>query len=205
MKNIKALYPLITGICYLCWWWGFVFFLPFGNVLTDYPSLINNPAWIPVNLFEVVGIIFFMLFFKNVIKDYYKDTIIDEFMIISMFIGFFCFCGVAFYETFLWPVLALHAPDILHIVHGPIYTSPLFVIPTIIAILFFLAGNVYMGIRLIKAYRVVSIVYCIGMVIFLFGYLAGSVRYIAQATGLSLFSIAFILIGVSMFRGKKES
>lgn len=194
MKSIKVYGP-ISGFCFVLWWWSFLLFLPFGSLRDDYSLLIRDPMWLPVNLLQVIGIIAFAMFFLEYAIAYYPKTkAAGLFKLLSM-VGIAGFCGVAFYETFLWPVIAQEVPRILDVVSGPIYTSTLFMVSTGIAILAFMAGNIYLGIQMRNQSKWISVIFIAGVVLHCLGYMAGAVRYIVQSAGITMMSAGLISIG----------
>ena len=194
MKSIKV-WSFVAGVSYFTWWWSFLFFLPLDKLKEDYSILISSNCWIPINLLQVIGAIAFTMFFVEFSNHFYSDNTKAAVFKLLQVIGLFCFCGVAFYESFLWPIVAKRAPEILNVVDGPIYTSNLFIIPTGVAILAFMTGNIYLGIQFVKTNKLVSLIYIGGITLFCLGYLSGSARYIVQSIGITLLTTGFLGIG----------
>lgn len=203
MKKIFSSFGIISGVSFNIWWWLFPIFLPLNQLLIDYSILIKNDYWIPINIFQVIGIISFLLFSIEFYKNFYDEKILGKIFFVLTIIGSFIFCGVAFYETFLWPIIAQSNSEILNIKNGPIYNNMLFIFPTGIGILAFLIGNVYAGIMSIKKINKLSgIIFIIGISFYCLGFLSGSIRYTIQSIGIVFLGLGLTMTSICILRKK---
>ncbi len=199
--KLLSIYSILAGASYFIWWWSFSLILPdadFSAVINNYPGIIKNPLWIPINLFQLIGITSLVLFFNDFSAVKFKKNFIDIISKILFTIGLVLFSGIAFYETILWPIVADNAPEILDLRNSPIYASPLYLTTTGIAILFFMLGGLSIGNKIRHDFRITGIIFSTGLVIFCLGYLAGPVRYIVQSIGLSAWTLALIYTGINL-------
>lgn len=203
MRAMKV-YGIVTGVCFLLWWWSFLLFFPLENLRDAYSVIILDRMWIPVNMLEVVGVITYAGFFLEYSNAVYRKTKTAALFKLLFLIGIAGLCGFAFYETFLWPIIAANAPQVLDIVSGPIYTSPLFNGASIAAILSYWAGCIYLGISAWKRGRIISLVYTIGVSLHCLGYLAGPLRYVVQSVGYTLFTAGLAGLAIVMAKGMEK-
>lgn len=117
----SGLVNILTGIS-LGIWWGisFVFYLLLmiaTGPAFEFIDLVLIPGWVPVNIIGLIGSILLPLGLTGL---YARQ--IEESGILGL-IGFFLsvtsamlFMAVQYYETFLWPVVALTAPTIFDFV-----------------------------------------------------------------------------------------
>ncbi|MDH5657497.1 MAG: hypothetical protein OEZ34_16405 [Spirochaetia bacterium] len=194
MKFFK-IYGIVSGVSYFLWWWGFYFLLPLDEIMENYPALINHRFWIPVNLLQVSGVLFFFLFLLEFIKRYFQNKLTAEILKILTAVGVFGLSGIAFYETFLWPSVAANAPELLLLKNSPIYSGSLFLISTGTIILSFMISSIYIGILMRRESAAAGIVFGIGIFLFCMGYMAGEFRYILQSFGLTGWTAALVYYG----------
>ena len=219
MKKVTAISAIISGTALLIWWWSFLLFPGFrklfvefnlfitmeeSGINTDYIATVAQPLWVYVNLFMVIailgGLIFTLFYFKLYIKDESRKEIV---MAILLMTGYFIYCGIAFYETFLWPALAKDFPSAISFT-GPVYTGKLWLSSNIIGIMAYWIGNLMLGFHFIKNInRTGGLLFAIGVSVICVGYFLSGfimIRYLIQSIGISLFAFGFIVIGVKIMR-----
>lgn len=206
MKKLISIFSILMGCSLIVWWWSYLFFLPIDSIYSNYAELILHKAWIPINLLQVIGVFSGLLmsvfFFKKMI-DQPKTSDIIWFS--ALCFGYFIYSSVAFYETFLWPLIAGNSPDLLKIVGGPIYSSSLFNGSTGIGILAFCAGNIWLAFKMMKVTnKLTGWILISGVVILCLSYTSGSIRYIAQTTGITVLSLGYLLFGILFARKEKR-
>jgi len=186
----------IAGACYLIFWYSYLIFLPVSQIIPNYAGVVNSGCWFFVNVFQIFAIIAFVQFYfaiKNVI---FEKTILATIVNLMQLIGFFCFMGIAFSENFVWPIAAKVLPDMLNVNTGAIFTNKGLMGFNIVSVLLFMTSNIYFGLKLRKYFPVMGVVFLAGMTLFCLGFASGSVRYAVQTVGLTVFSLAFISIGL---------
>ncbi|HPR31174.1 MAG TPA: hypothetical protein PLK12_03720 [Prolixibacteraceae bacterium] len=206
MKKKSAIPALITGASLLLWWWSYTLFLPFKQVSVSYATLINHPAWIPVNSLEVLMVISWMIFLL-----FYATGELGElgkrkaFMMVFMVIGLFVYSGVAFYEAILWPIIAPVDPDLLSVTNGPIYTSTLFMVATSLGILSFGIGNMMLGATFYRRHgKGIGLVVLLGTFLLCTSYFSGPIRYFSQTAGITLLGVGYFWLGVKLYNEQES-
>jgi len=203
MKTFQ-IYSIVSGMSYFLWWWGFYFLLPFEKVMNNYPEVILHHFWIPVNLFQVLGLIFYYLFITAFIQRNFQNTFSSELIKVLTAIAVFGLSGIAFYETFLWPDIAFNSPDLLLLKSSPVYNGILFLSSTITVIFSFMISGIYIGNLMRKESGASGIIFSIGIFLFCMGYSAGEFRYAIQSVGLSGWSIALVYYGLIKIPAKRK-
>jgi hypothetical protein len=186
----------IAGAGYLLFWYLYLFILPFDQITVNYANVINAPGWFFVNAFQVVGLIAFVLFYFGIRPHIFPDSILAYLMNVLQCLGFFCLIGIAYSETFVWPILSGQMPGTLDVYTGGIFTDIALRAFNIGSVVAFMISNIYFGIKLRKLYPVAGVIYCVGMTLFCLGFASGGIRYFVQTIGLSVFSISFISLGL---------
>lgn len=194
--KLSNIYAVITGISYFLWWWALYFFLPVDQVMTDYPALINNKFWLPINLLQILGILSFTLFIVEYSALQFRESKRD--IVIKIFFAFaiFGFSGVSFYEAFLWPIIASSNPSLLYLHNSPIYKNAIFLISTGICILSFMIAGIFLGLNFKKQFFKTGIIFIAGIILFCMGYMVGPIRYIVQSVGLSAWTIGLLIYAI---------
>lgn len=193
---MNRLTSFFAGTFYLLFWYLYMLLLPFNQIQVNYSKVINSPNWYFVNIFQIIALLSFILFFNNVKSKIYSEGITAKVMVVFQNIGFFCLVGLAYSETILYPIIAKEAPDLLNLSNGKIYTNIIVMCVSISSVLLFMVSNIYFGIKLRKYFPVLGIVFGIGMTIFLLGFAVGNVRYIIQTCGLTIYCISLIIMGI---------
>ena len=186
----------IAGACYLAFWYSYLFFLPVARIASNYAAVVNSRGWMFVNIFQIFAVIAFVQFYHSIKNGIYAKNFVVTVMNAMQLVGFFCFMGIAFSETFVWPIVAKVNPDMLNVYTGELFTNKVLMGFDIASVLLFMAGNVYFGLKLRKYFPVMGIVFLVGMTLFCLGFASGSARYVVQTIGLTLFSVALIAIGM---------
>jgi hypothetical protein len=189
-------YGIISGISFILWWGLSPLLLPLESLRMDYSLLILDPAWLPLNLLQVLAILALTMFFLEFSRRHYRESAPAGLFKCLEVVGLFCFSGVAFYEAFLWPIVAANAPGLLNVVSGPVYTSGIYLIATSVGIFAFMFGNIYLGIQIFRQNRVVAVFYIAGVVFLCFSYVSGDIRYVLQTAGIMLMGLGLIAIGL---------
>lgn len=192
----------IAGFSYSIFWWGYFIFLPFDQVMTDYPAVINHPLWVPLNCFQVFGIVSYILFFIDFSRGSYQENASGRLFMVLQVIGFVTLSGIAFFETFLWPIIAINSPSLLILKTSPIYASSIFLTPVIIGLFAYLVSNIYLGIKLGRVNRILSFIYIAGVVGFSLGPVTGPLRYVVQSIGIT--GLALSLVSFAFIKSKKR-
>ena len=186
----------IAGACYLIFWYSYLIFLPVAQITSNYAAVVNSRAWPFVNMFQIIAIIAFVQFYFSIKNSIYAKSHFVTIINIMQLIGFFCLMGIAFSENFVWPIVAKALPNMLNVNTGEIFTNKALMIFDIVSVLLFMASNIYFGLKLRKYFPVMGIVFLVGMTTFCLGFASGSIRYAVQTIGLTVYSFAFIAIGI---------
>ena len=186
----------IAGVCYLIFWYSYLIFLPVSLIASNYAGVVNSQGWFFVNVFQIFAIIAFVQFYHSINSAIFNKGIFVKIMNIMQLIGFFCFMGIAFSETFVWPILAKASPNMLNVNTGEIFTNKVLMTFDIVSVLLFMTSNIFFGVKLRKYFPVMGVVFLVGMTLFCLGFASGSIRYAVQTIGLTLFSFAFISMGI---------
>ena len=67
--------------------------------------------------------------------------------------------GIAFSETFVWPIIAKVNPDMLNVYTGELFTNKLLLSFDIASVLLFMTSNIYFGLKLRKYFPVMGVVF----------------------------------------------
>lgn len=198
MKNMKfRIYSFFSGLCYLLFWWLYLFLLPIGELKNNYAILINSEYWFIINITQLIALLSFVMFYLEINKQLYQKIIIDNVMEIIQVISLLVFGAVAFYETFLWPIFAKLVPNSLNILSGEVFSNRILTTVLIVGGLSMMISNIYLGIKLLKVYKVFGFLYSIGFGLFCLGFMIAPIRYIIQTIGLTLFCICFLYFSIS--------
>ena len=149
----------IAGACYLAFWYSYLFFLPVARIASNYAAVVNSRGWMFVNIFQIFAVIAFVQFYHSIKNGIYAKNFVVTVMNAMQLVGFFCFMGIAFSETFVWPIVAKVNPDMLNVYTGELFTNKVLMGFDIASVLLFMAGNVYFGLKLRKYFPVMGIVF----------------------------------------------
>ena len=134
MKKVTAVSAIISGVALIIWWWSFLLLPTFQKLFMEfdlfttivesgfaekYATTVAHPYWVYINIFEVVSILAGLIFTLFYIRLYVKGESGKEIVMMLLLMGgYFIFCGIAFYETFLWSSLAKNFPEALSLTVG---------------------------------------------------------------------------------------
>ena len=171
--------------------------LPIKELKNNYAYLINSQYWFIINIFQVIALLSFVMFYLEVNKRLLKNTLIDNIMEIMQIISLIIFGAVAFYETFLWPIFARLVPGSLNIMNGEVFTNRILTTVLVIGGLSMMISNIYIGLKLKIVFNIFGFLYSIGFGLFCLGFMINPIRYILQTVGLTLFCACFLYFSIS--------
>ncbi len=198
---------IISAICLGIWWFSamFLFFYFEKNLSQNFGNYYLSNWSIISNIFQFLTVILIAISFGTiyfVFMGELKNLGVVLFCIIMT--GSILMGGIAFYETFIWPVLAKIDVQILNLTKGPVYTNILFLIgfsiPLFLFVLnFILYGFAFWSLGIYPATALLSFVF--GAVIFALGSLITPVRYYVQSSGVILLICGLIGTGLRNLHG----
>jgi hypothetical protein len=201
ITEVLSILLAVSGMLLIIWWLllGLTQFLRGGG--TSLVEIVQMSSWLPVNIVGLLSALLLLAGLMGVLIGKISDLKTLGFLgiMISMS-GAALFTAVQFDETFVWPLMATHARELLE-VDGPMFTNPAFFTTYIVMGILFAVGFVLLSVQSLKRriFPVVpSVFLLIGAVLFSGGVL---VPIAARTVGVLLFGIALIWIG---FRNRRR-
>jgi len=168
----------------------------------NFPAMVQNPAWIPVNIFLLIAT---LLLIPGLIGLYLRLSektgtlgIMAFYITLLAVIWYAC---IQFYETFFWPVIAAESQTLFQAV-GFSPTNKLVFIQFMLSGVTWLIGFILLGIftyrsNVIKKWAIFF--YTIGAVLFGIG-----MAFPIRTLGLILFCIGMIKYGIDLIKENSD-
>ncbi len=173
-----------------------VLLLPTGEPLLEW---VRDPAWKWLNLLALAMALLLPL---SLVVLYAAQAnslgTLGLLSFLTAFLGTSLYLGLQFDETFLWPILASEAPELLDL-EGPMFTDPLFGFAYLAMGLLFIAGWLGFGVMTSRARvfpRAGGVLLAIGMPVFGAGNL---VPFPVRGTGSVLAATGLALLAWSLW------
>lgn len=195
----SGLVTIITGILLL----GFGV-LP-GLLLPIYEPLLNwvlDGQWFILNLSAFLLTVLIPISLLGIYaKQVGKIGKLGLVGFLMTYVGGMLYAGIQFEETFTWPILARHAPELINI-NGPMFSDPAFSFAYMFMALLFIPGFIMFGIasirtRIFPKWAVLLLI--VGSPCAFGGFM---VPQILRTIGSSLATAGFIRLGLTLFRDK---
>lgn len=192
----------ISGMLLIVWWLllGLSQFL--GGAGDSLAKLALMPSWLPINILGLISTLLLVLGLIGILIGNSSDLGTFGFLgIVISVTGASLFTALQFDETFVWPLLAEHAEELLE-VQGPMFADPPFYAGYLIMGALFAIGFIFVAAQSLRRriFPVVpSVFLLIGAPLFAAGLL---VPIIVRTIGVLLLGIALIWIG---FKNSKRS
>lgn len=177
-------------------------FLPTGEPLLEW---VRDPAWTSLNLLALTMALLLPL--SLVVLYAAQANSLGTFGLLSFLSAFFgtsLYLALQFDESFVWPVLATEAPELLHL-EGPMFTSPLFGLAYLTMGLLFIAGWLGFGVVTSRAGvfpRSAGVLLAIGMPVFGAGNL---VPFLVRGTGSVLAAAGLALLARALWHDNRAT
>ena len=205
LTRLAGILLMASGVLLLVWWILLGVLLPSAPKEMQLVNLVLNKWWLGVNIIGLIGSVLLPLGLIGLYaKQYDKIGIFGLVGFIMAFIGSILYTCLQFDETFMWPIIAVHAPTLLNI-KGPMLTNSAFFIAYALMGILFIIGFILISIVSIlkaKLPRIANIFLLIGAI--LFGGGGKFVPLVPRTIGITLFTIALCWLGISIFRDLKD-
>ncbi len=198
--RITGLANIVSAVCLLLFWFLYAILLPIDKVATNYHLLILDPDWLLVNGLGVIGFVLALVGILGIFFKQFNDlTELGMFAFLITIVGVVLYNAGIYYETFIWPILAVSDPNLVTLSTGPIYSNPVFLMMQM------LAGSIYaIGflIFVISTYKTKSfskwtiLLLVIGVVLFIPGFFP----YLVRTVGIVAYAIGLIWVGYTLIK-----
>jgi len=193
--RITGLANIISAICLLLFWFLYAVLLPINEVPANYDLLILDPDWLLVNGLGVIGFVLALVGILGIFFKQFNDlTLLGMFGFLITVVGQVLYNAGMYYETFIWPILAVSDPNLVTLSTGPIYSNPIFFMMQILSGSIFSIGFLIFGISTYSKWAILLLV--IGVVLFIPGFFPYAVRTV----GIIAYAIGLIWVGYMLIK-----
>ncbi len=198
--RITGVANIISAICLLLFWFLYAFLLPIDEVATNYHLLILDPDWLLVNGLGVIGFVLVLVGILGIFFKQFNDlTELGMFAFLITIVGQVLYNAGIYYETFIWPILAVSDPNLVTLSTGPIYSNPIFFMMQILSGSIFSIGFLIFGYSTYKT-NTFSKWAILLLVIGVFLFIPGFFPYIVRTVGIVVYAVGLIWVGYMLFK-----
>ena len=198
--RITGLANIISAICLLLFWFLYAILLPIDQVPTNYHLLILDPDWLLVNGLGVIGFILVLVGILGIFfKQFNELTELGMFAFLITIVGVVLYNAGMYYETFIWPILAVSDPNLVTLSTGPIYSNPIFFMMQILSGSIFSIGFIIFGYSTYKT-NTFSKWAILLLVIGVFLFIPGFFPYIVRTVGIVVYAVGLIWVGYILIK-----
>jgi len=198
--RITGLANIISAICLLLFWFLYAILLPIDQVPTNYHLLILDPDWLLVNGLGVIGFILVLVGILGIFfKQFNELTELGMFAFLITIVGVVLYNAGMYYETFIWPILAVSDPNLVTLSTGPIYSNPVFFMMQILSGSIFSIGFIIFGYSTYKT-KSFSKWAILLLVIGVFLFIPGFFPYIVRTVGIVVYAVGLIWVGYILIK-----
>lgn len=188
----------LSGLLLIVWWLLLGLSQLSGGSGGSFASMVLTPAWLPVNILGLVATLLLAVGLCAFLTRASPDIGVLGFVgtVVSI-AGVVLFDALQFDETFVWPVLAQHAPLLME-PDGPIFRNPAFFAVYIAMGVLFAVGFVLLAAHSIRRATlplVLNVLLLVGALLFAGGAL---VPIVVRTVGVLMFGSALIWAGISL-------
>ena len=191
---------IISAICLLLFWFLYALLLPINEVPTNYHLLILDPDWLLVNGLGVIGFVLVLVGILGIFfKQFNELTELGMFAFLITIVGVVLYNAGIYYETFIWPILAVSDPNLVTLSTGPIYSNPIFFMMQILSGSIFSIGFIIFGYSTYKT-NTFSKWAILLLVIGVFLFIPGFFPYIVRTLGIVVYAGGLIWVGYMLIK-----
>ena len=198
--RITGLANVISAVCLLLFWFLYAILLPIDQVPTNYHLLILDPDWLLVNGLGVIGFVLVLVGILGIFfKQFNELTELGMFAFLITIVGVVLYNAGMYYETFIWPILAVSDPNLVTLSTGPIYSNPIFFMMQILSGSIFSIGFIIFGYSTYKT-NTFSKWAILLLVIGVFLFIPGFFPYIVRTVGIVVYAVGLIWVGYILIK-----
>ncbi len=198
--RITGLANIISAVCLLLFWFLYAILLPINEVPANYHLLILDPDWLLVNGLGVIGFILVLVGILGIFfKQFNELTELGMFAFLITIVGVVLYNAGMYYETFIWPILAVSDPNLVTLSTGPIYSNPIFFMMQILSGSIFSIGFIIFGYSTYKT-NTFSKWAILLLVIGVFLFIPGFFPYLVRTVGIVVYAIGLIWVGYTLIK-----
>jgi len=191
---------IISAICLLLFWFLYALLLPINEVPTNYHLLILDPDWLLVNGLGVIGFVLVLVGILGIFfKQFNELTELGMFAFLITIVGVVLYNAGMYYETFIWPILAVSDPNLVTLSTGPIYSNPIFFMMQILSGSIFSIGFIIFGYSTYKT-NTFSKWAILLLVTGVFLFIPGFFPYIVRTVGIVVYTVGLIWVGYMLIK-----
>lgn len=191
---------IISAVCLLLFWFLYAILLPINEVPTNYHLLVLDPDWLLVNGLGVIGFVLVLVGILGIFfKQFNELTELGMFAFLITVVGQVLYNAGMYYETFIWPILAVSDPNLITLSTGPIYSNPIFFMMQILSGSIFSIGFLIFGYSTYKTNtfsKWAILLLVIGVVLFIPGFFP----YLVRTLGIIVYAIGLIWVGFMLIK-----
>ncbi|HLE29114.1 MAG TPA: hypothetical protein VI793_13400 [Anaerolineales bacterium] len=203
----SGLANILSGVSLALFWFSFPLLLPLQDLRSNYVNLVLDSDWVTVNALDIIGITLGLLGLIGLYaKQVEKAGILGFVGFLLTFIGLALLEGIAFYETFIWPVLAVQAPTLLSF-QGPLYTNTTFLLGSGLGLMTNGVGIILFGAAMLRAGilpRWGVLLLTVGAPLYGFGALFGELAIVLRSIGVALYAVGLAWLGYTLWASKSN-
>lgn len=206
LARIGAVANLLSGALLLGYWYGYVIFLPYGELTDTLAILVRQPEWTVLNALGALGALVALVGLVG----WYVPAMerlgrLGGRGFLVALLGGALLLGPMLWDTILWLPLTRHDESLMRF-DGPIYSSALFVPFFITAGLLWSLGYALLGFATYRA-KIGSRLAALGVVwgapLFALGSLAGPYQAVPRTIGMSFLALGLMGIGAGLLRSSE--
>ena len=198
--RITGIANIISAVCLLLFWFLYAILLPINEVPTNYHLLILDPDWLLVNGLGVIGFVLVLVGILGIFfKQFNELTELGMFAFLITIVGVVLYNAGIYYETFIWPILAVSDPNLVTLSTGPIYSNPIFFMMQILSGSIFSIGFIIFGYSTYKT-NTFSKWAILLLVIGVFLFIPGFFPYIVRTLGIVVYAVGLIWVGYILIK-----
>ena len=198
--RITGLANIISAVFLLLFWFLYAILLPINEVPANYHLLILDPDWLLVNGLGVIGFILVLVGILGIFfKQFNELTDLGMFAFLITIVGVVLYNAGMYYETFIWPILAVSDPNLVTLSTGPIYSNPVFFMMQILSGSIFSIGFIIFGYSTYKT-NTFSKWAILLLVVGVFLFIPGFFPYIVRTLGIVVYAVGLIWVGYILIK-----
>lgn len=143
ITKVFSVMLVVSGILLIIWWLLLGLSQSLGNAGDSLSKLAQTSTWVPINIVGLLASLLLVFGLIGILTGHSSRLRTLGFLgIVSSVSGTVLFTALQFDETFVWPLLAAYADQLLEI-KGPMFTDPTFVTGYVVMGVLFILGFVF--------------------------------------------------------------
>ncbi|WP_455382289.1 hypothetical protein [Salinispira pacifica] len=140
----------LSGLLLIIWWLLLGLTLLPGGSGRSFAAMVLTPGWVPINVIGLVATLLLAIGLSGFLaRQAERPGTLGFLGAIVSIAGVVLFGALQFDETFVWPLLAVHAPQLME-PGGPMFTNGPFLSVYLIMGVLFAGGFVLLAVHLIR-------------------------------------------------------